>query len=303
MCTVINIRLIHHCVCVLQAHVTMMLFGVLCGLAGLGLILGHTGGSFTVGYHQMVGVVCLSLSVVQPLLGIVRPAVGPTLRWVCGCASHLLIILPFFQFRRKLFNVFHRVMALLILNLGGQLVHPPSHTHTHTHTHYPPTHTHTVAALLLGIYIFHSVQMIWMLAALGLSVVTNMGFMLLLELLTRTQKCETYNLLKKKIKQKFLTNWPPSTQSRLIAFLTIDNYGVTVYSRWWATKTRGSVHSYPHKELYLTQGTVPHTRNCTSDNHTHAQRGFSSWLVHRPIVWLASVQAYSVVSGWLTFLK
>ena len=59
---------------------TMMLFGVLCGLAGLGLILGHTGGSFTVGYHQMVGVVCLSLSVVQPLLGIVRPAVGPTLR-------------------------------------------------------------------------------------------------------------------------------------------------------------------------------------------------------------------------------
>ena len=97
-------------------------------------------------------------------------------------------------------------MALLILNLGGQLVHPPSHTHTHTHTHYPPTHTHTVAALLLGIYIFHSVQMIWMLAALGLSVVTNMGFMLLLELLTRTQKCETYNLLKKKIKQKFLTN-------------------------------------------------------------------------------------------------
>ncbi len=80
MCTVINIRLIHHCVYVLQAHVTMMLFGVLCGLAGLGLILGHTGGSFTVGYHQMVGVVCLSLSVVQPLLGIVRPAVGPTLR-------------------------------------------------------------------------------------------------------------------------------------------------------------------------------------------------------------------------------
>ncbi len=80
-------------------------------------------------------------------------------------------------------------MALLILNLGGQSIRTPL---PHTHVSPSHTHTHTVAALLLGVYIFHSFQTMWMLAALGLSVVTNMGFMLLLELLTRTQKCETF---------------------------------------------------------------------------------------------------------------
>ncbi len=57
-----------------------MVFGLLCGLSGLGLVLGHTRGGFTVGYHQVVGVVCLSLTVVQPLLALLRPAAGPTLR-------------------------------------------------------------------------------------------------------------------------------------------------------------------------------------------------------------------------------
>ena len=57
-----------------------MVFAVMCGLTGLGLILGHTSGRFTVGYHQIVGVVCLGLSVIQPLVGIIRPAVGPTLK-------------------------------------------------------------------------------------------------------------------------------------------------------------------------------------------------------------------------------
>ncbi len=58
----------------------MMVFGVLCGLSGLGLVLAHTSGGFTVGYHQVVGVVCLSLTVVQPLVGLLRPAIEPTLR-------------------------------------------------------------------------------------------------------------------------------------------------------------------------------------------------------------------------------
>ena len=57
-----------------------MVFGVLFGLTGFGLILGHTGGEFTVGFHQVVGVVCLSLSVVQPLVGCIRPSVGTTVR-------------------------------------------------------------------------------------------------------------------------------------------------------------------------------------------------------------------------------
>ncbi len=59
---------------------TMMVFALLCGGAGLGLILAHTGGTFSIGYHQIVGSVCLSLSFLQPLVAIIRPIPGPTTR-------------------------------------------------------------------------------------------------------------------------------------------------------------------------------------------------------------------------------
>ena len=48
----------------------------------------------------------------------------------------------------------------------------------------------TAVTLFLGAYIFSSSKIIWMMATLGLSVITNLGFMLLLEFLTRTQKCK-----------------------------------------------------------------------------------------------------------------
>lgn len=64
-----------------------MVFGVIFGLTGFGLILGHTEGEFNVGFHQIVGVVCLSLSVVQPLIGCIRPPVGTTVRSVLHVES------------------------------------------------------------------------------------------------------------------------------------------------------------------------------------------------------------------------
>ena len=55
----------------------MMLIGALWALVGLGMIIGHTGVTFTVGIHQMFGITCLFLVVVQPLIAFLRPRAQP----------------------------------------------------------------------------------------------------------------------------------------------------------------------------------------------------------------------------------
>ena len=60
-----------------QGHLAMMIIGVLWALVGLGMVLGHTGGVFSVGYHQIIGITCLALAVVQPVVGFLRPHSQP----------------------------------------------------------------------------------------------------------------------------------------------------------------------------------------------------------------------------------
>ena len=42
----------------------------------------------------------------------------------------------------------------------------------------------------MGTYIFCNPVMTWIMAILGLSILTNLGFILLLEILTKTHKCK-----------------------------------------------------------------------------------------------------------------
>ena len=65
----------------MQAHVTLMLTGVLWSMIGLGLVLTHTGGVFSIGFHQILGITCLGLTLIQPLVGFFRPKNTPTTRY------------------------------------------------------------------------------------------------------------------------------------------------------------------------------------------------------------------------------
>ncbi len=65
---------------VIQVHVTCMVIGVLWSLLGLGLVLTHTRGVFSVGVHQILGMVCLTLGVLQVAAGFLRPNNQPT-KW------------------------------------------------------------------------------------------------------------------------------------------------------------------------------------------------------------------------------
>ena len=47
----------------------------------------------------------------------------------------------------------------------------------------------------MGTYIFCNPVMTWIMAILGLSILTNLGFILLLEILTKTHKCKYAKLL------------------------------------------------------------------------------------------------------------
>ena len=42
----------------------------------------------------------------------------------------------------------------------------------------------------MGTYIFCNPVMVWTMAILGVSILTNLGFILLLEILTKTHKCK-----------------------------------------------------------------------------------------------------------------
>ena len=59
----------------------MMVIGVLWSLVGLALILGHTRGKFEVGGHQLTGVTCISLGVIQPFVALFRPPKQPTVKY------------------------------------------------------------------------------------------------------------------------------------------------------------------------------------------------------------------------------
>ena len=65
-------------VVLIQVHVTCMVIGVLWSLLGLGLVLTHTRGVFSVGVHQILGIVCLALGVLQVTVGFLRPNNQPT---------------------------------------------------------------------------------------------------------------------------------------------------------------------------------------------------------------------------------
>ena len=58
----------------------MMVIGILWALIGFGMVLGHTGGVFSIGLHQLVGITCLSLIVIQPIVAFLRPPVQKTIR-------------------------------------------------------------------------------------------------------------------------------------------------------------------------------------------------------------------------------
>ena len=61
---------------------TTMVIGVLWSMVGLGLILAHTRGTFSVGVHQVLGLLCLGMVVLQPTMGFLRPDNKPTVRYV-----------------------------------------------------------------------------------------------------------------------------------------------------------------------------------------------------------------------------
>ena len=69
-----------------QGHIAMMVIGILWALIGFGMVLGHTGGVFSIGLHQLVGIACLSMIVVQPIVGFLRPPVEKTIR----SAGHMI---------------------------------------------------------------------------------------------------------------------------------------------------------------------------------------------------------------------
>ncbi|XP_019849274.1 PREDICTED: putative ferric-chelate reductase 1 homolog isoform X1 [Amphimedon queenslandica] len=82
-----------------KSHMTLMLSGVVGMILGLGFILGHTGGKFYVGPHQLIGIIAIGFSVIQAFIAVFRPHAGKSLK-------------------RKLFTFFHRLNAVTILLLG-----------------------------------------------------------------------------------------------------------------------------------------------------------------------------------------
>lgn len=82
-----------------QTHMIMMITGAIGMLSGLGFVLGHTGGDFSVGPHQIIGIITIGLAVTQVVIAAFRPHKGPSLQ-------------------RKLFEIFHRLNATAILTLG-----------------------------------------------------------------------------------------------------------------------------------------------------------------------------------------
>jgi hypothetical protein len=62
-----------------ECHVILMVAGVLGMILGLGFILGHTGGTFTPGPHQLMGIITIGAGVIQVIIGIIRPHASKSL--------------------------------------------------------------------------------------------------------------------------------------------------------------------------------------------------------------------------------
>ena len=98
--------------------------------------------------------------------------------------------------RRVVFVAFHKSVAVLILlcSCESYIVRVLSLDHMTVMWHlFPSSPTHTIrpgVALFMGTYMFCNPVMTWTMAILGLSILTNLGFILLLEILTRTHKCK-----------------------------------------------------------------------------------------------------------------
>lgn len=82
-----------------RAHVVANTTGLLFLLLGLASVLGHTGGVFNVGFHQIVGIICISLALFQVLCGFLRPVARSS---------------P----QRRVFNLVHHVVGTAVLGLG-----------------------------------------------------------------------------------------------------------------------------------------------------------------------------------------
>ena len=122
-----------------------------------------------------------------------------------GRDSYMSIV--YHNYRRVLFVAFHRTMAVSIVATSCEskicnniLSHDANHSmfsHPPTPHLFPPlmlvhclTCFYIGVALFMGIYIFCNMMMKWLMALLGVSILTNLGFVLLLEVLVRTHKCK-----------------------------------------------------------------------------------------------------------------
>ncbi|CAI8013605.1 hypothetical protein GBAR_LOCUS8598 [Geodia barretti] len=63
-----------------RAHAAVNSATLVLILLGLGAVLGHTGGKFTAGLHQIAGIICITLLLLQALCGYLRPAAGVSLQ-------------------------------------------------------------------------------------------------------------------------------------------------------------------------------------------------------------------------------
>ncbi|CAI8013606.1 Ferric-chelate reductase 1, partial [Geodia barretti] len=82
-----------------RAHAAVNSATLVLILLGLGAVLGHTGGKFTAGLHQIAGIICITLLLLQALCGYLRPAAGVSLQ-------------------RRVFNAVHRINGATILGMG-----------------------------------------------------------------------------------------------------------------------------------------------------------------------------------------
>jgi len=89
----------------------------------------------------------------------------------------------------------------------------------------------TAAALVLGSYLFRSAVINWIVAALTLALVADLGFILLLEFTTRTHAGEDVRRVVARVWFNYII-LPPSSQfhSRLIFYFSIPPFPSLLFS-------------------------------------------------------------------------